>query len=143
MKQEGKALLLVDLCARIPYGVKVHIKGEYKTPRTIFNIHIEDKTVGYFKGLHYNEELVENIKTYLRSMSSMKNEEKEYFRQNSARIKVLVDAEKSVVKEYYGLTVHLIDWLNSHHLDYRGLIQRGLALEAPKEMYNIDDLVKL
>jgi hypothetical protein len=27
------------------------------------------------------------------------------------------------------------DWLNAHHFDYRGLISRGLALEAPKDMY--------
>ena len=28
-----------------------------------------------------------------------------------------------------------IDWLNSHHFDYRGLIEKGLALEAPDGMY--------
>jgi hypothetical protein len=32
---------------------------------------------------------------------------------------------------------HLYDWLNAHHFDYRGLIEKGLALEAPKDMYNI------
>ena len=31
----------------------------------------------------------------------------------------------------------VIDWLNSHHFDYRGLIKKGLALEAPEGMYNI------
>lgn len=30
-----------------------------------------------------------------------------------------------------------VDWLNAHHFDYRGLIERGLALEAPKGMYNL------
>ena len=29
-----------------------------------------------------------------------------------------------------------VDWLNKHHFDYRGLIEKGLALEAPKNMYN-------
>ena len=28
-----------------------------------------------------------------------------------------------------------IDWLNAHHFDYRGLIEKGLALEMPKDMY--------
>ena len=28
------------------------------------------------------------------------------------------------------------DWLNKHHFDYRGLIEKGLALEAPEGMYN-------
>lgn len=30
-----------------------------------------------------------------------------------------------------------IDWLNAHHLDYRGLIPKRLALEAPEGMYNL------
>ena len=30
----------------------------------------------------------------------------------------------------------LVDWLNAHHFDYRGLIEKGLALEASKDMYN-------
>ena len=30
----------------------------------------------------------------------------------------------------------LVDWINAHHFDYRGLIEKGLALEASKDMYN-------
>jgi hypothetical protein len=38
------------------------------------------------------------------------------------------------------ITIHdvghsTIDWLNAHHFDYRGLIEKGLALEAPEDMY--------
>ena len=34
-------------------------------------------------------------------------------------------------------TVNLyIDWLNTYHFDYHGLIEKGLALEAPEGMYN-------
>jgi hypothetical protein len=33
--------------------------------------------------------------------------------------------------------VNYIDWLNAHHFDYRGLIEKGLAIEAPEGMYNI------
>jgi hypothetical protein len=32
----------------------------------------------------------------------------------------------------------LVDWLNAHYFDYRGLIKKGLALEAPEDMYNIE-----
>jgi hypothetical protein len=28
-----------------------------------------------------------------------------------------------------------IDWLNAHHFDFRGLIEKGLALESPEGMY--------
>jgi hypothetical protein len=31
----------------------------------------------------------------------------------------------------------IIDWLNSHHFDYRGLIEKRLAFEAPEGMYEI------
>ena len=33
--------------------------------------------------------------------------------------------------------IYVIDWLNAHHFDYRGLIEKGLALEAPEDMYKI------
>jgi hypothetical protein len=29
----------------------------------------------------------------------------------------------------------MIDWLNVHHFDYRNLIDKGLAIEAPDGMY--------
>ena len=33
---------------------------------------------------------------------------------------------------------NLYDWLNAHHFDYRGLIEKGLALEAPEGMYKTE-----
>ena len=135
MTQEDKELLLKDLSARLPYNVKIHIKGEYKTPHTIFSIYVEDKTVGYFKGLQYNEEFIKNIKPYLRPMSSMTEEEKEEFN----KIKESVEAKFINAINDDGFTLayyELIDWLNKHHFDYRGLIFRGLALEAKDGMYN-------
>lgn len=133
MTKEDKELLLKDLSARLPYNVEIHIKGEYKTPRTIFCIHIEDKTVGYFKGLNYNEKLIENIKPYLRPMSNMTEEEKEEFEN---LLEGIVDGierwDKPDLCEEY-------DWLNSHYFDYRGLIEKGLALEAPNGMYDLEN----
>jgi hypothetical protein len=32
-------------------------------------------------------------------------------------------------------TLESYDWLNEHHFDYRGLISKGLALEAKEGMY--------
>ena len=39
--------------------------------------------------------------------------------------------------EFNVLTIDTFDWLNSHHFDYRELIEKGLALEAPEEMYKV------
>lgn len=58
---------------------------------------------------------------YLRSISSMTEEEKVTY-------SIYHDNPLNIG---YGL----IDWLNSRHFDYRGLIPKGLALKAPKDMY--------
>ena len=36
------------------------------------------------------------------------------------------------------LPTEAMDWLNAHHFDYRGLIEKGLALEAPEGMYKTE-----
>ena len=67
------------------------------------------------------------VKPYLRPMSSMTEEEK-----------IEWDAEyayNSRTYSYEGYVGKMTDWLNKHHFDYRGLIEKGLALEAPKDMY--------
>lgn len=123
MTQEDKNLLLKDLCTRLPYGVKV----DYESYIYILNeIDTACKDIDYItvriqdvKRLRCAESvLIENIKPYLRPMSSMTEEEK---------------------KEYFGRTMtigiartskEIIDWLNKYHFDYRGLIEKGLAIEV-------------
>ena len=62
---------------------------------------------------------IENVRLYLRPMSSMTEEEEIYYN-------TVYTTLKFYKKE---------DWLNAHHFDYRGLIEKGLALEAPEGMY--------
>lgn len=107
MTQEEKDLLLKDLCSRLPYGVMVKY-GNRNTP------------VKCDLDCHPSINDLENIKIYLRPMSSMTEIEKEELR-----------ALKWTKLEHY-----TVDWLNVHHFDYRGLIEEGLALEAPEGMYN-------
>jgi hypothetical protein len=113
MTNAEKQLLLKELCARLPYGVIVQDRN---------GTHI--LTPG-------NTELgTEYIKPYLRPMSSMTKEEKEDFGVpfTSEGLTTLAD------------TVECMDWLIAHHFDYRGLIENGLALEAPEDMYIIQSL---
>ena len=119
MKQEDKELLLRDLCARLPYHTIVNYRGA--------NVDLT---------LYVRSVRLEDCKPYLRPMSSMTEEERLYFHRNSARVQILVDEERAITKPFYGYTVHLLDWLNAHHFDYRGLIEKGLALEAPEGMYD-------
>ena len=137
MTTEEKQLLLQDLCARLPYKVKVSIYGG--RPVTL--------TFGDLDAEAYNTSIDDSvkIKPYLRRMSSMTEEEKKDFIDYAS-----YDIEESVNGmhyEYYlkdgvgtpeepTCNFYAIDWLNAHHFDYCGLIERGLALEAPEGMYN-------
>ena len=68
-----------------------------------------------------------NIRCYLRSMSSMTEEEQSEY-----------DKLQYLGRGDLAQGVEKIDWLNAHHFDYRGLIKKGRALEAPVDMYKTE-----
>ena len=120
MKTEDWNLLKRDLCARLPYGVIVQVPELffYTTNVKLDAIFEVDDDFRFTKSFGY---LIENVKPYLRPMSSMTEEEYEEYtklRQNiSDKLKDWKCAD-------------LIDWLNKHHFDYRGLIEKNLALDC-------------
>ena len=126
MTQEEKQLLLKDLCARIPYDTLVQLNpGAYGKPQTCRLTGVDDGEV--YLNVDPDPFRIYNIRPYLRPMSSMtKEEEKE--RNNIA---LFHSGNIASVPTY-------IDFLNKHHFDYRGLIEKGLALEAPRDMYKIN-----
>ena len=127
MTENEKQLLLKDLCARLPYGVRIRIEtitGSYA--RVEFTLSLET-----FNRLKMGiQEDRYSIKPYLRPMSSMTKEEKEKW----------FDAIHYYDKTGNPCLTHMdsYDWLNEHHFDYRGLIPMGLALEAPEGMYKTE-----
>ena len=113
---------------RLPYGVKCHFK--YGSAEDDITLGCIDNNVARFEygwggRFHVIIDAV-YIKPYLRPMSSMTEEEKKEYQYITERW--MYDADYSIVDS--------IDWLNAHHFDYRGLIQKGLALEAEEDMYN-------
>ena len=115
---EVNNIVLIDLCTRLPYRVKVEHDGEVKSIArydTRERFELTDGTITSYV----------NLKPYLRPMSSMTEEEKKEYN------KVMFQSER--YEDDYAADV---DWLNKHHFDYRGLIEKGLALEAPEGMYN-------
>ena len=114
MKTEDKELLLKDLCARLPYKVQCEIGGLKHGPYTFTGDDVEDLIIGRM------------FKPYLRPMSSMTEKECE------ERIEIFGKYCPFDSSPMY------IDWLLEHHFDFRGLIKKGLALEAPEGMYNIE-----
>jgi hypothetical protein len=82
---------------------------------------------------------IEEIKPYLRPLSSMTQEEcTQLFVLLPKHYVIYQDQIHNLGENGKILPEHIetiIDFYNSHHLDWRGLIPKGLALEAPKDMY--------
>lgn len=150
MTQEEKQLLLIDLCARLPYKVMGHATWTYLET---------DKEVKYAekdRPIEVNDlYAIWDFKPYLRPLSSMTEEERkelsklcnfitfchDYDDFGHLGIEILTDLYDK--DDYYidnNIDIRAIDWLNQHHFDYRKLIEKGLALEAPKEMYKTSEL---
>lgn len=122
MIQEHKDLLLKDLCSRLPYGVKINNMGEASVLTSINNKYRiivksgeEDKNPN-FNLAELNVLEIEDSKPYLFPLSSMTEEQK-------------MDLTKFVANGIYNENI-VYDWCNKNHFDYRGLIEKGLAIDA-------------
>lgn len=116
---QDKELLLKDLCARLPYGVKVLVDNKHwcdfdgKTPSEItfdnsYRLLFLGTKLGY-------------VKPYLFPFSSMGPE----------HYVELVDLGDETSNDcFVSFNFNQLDWLNAHHYDYRRLIEKGLALDA-------------
>lgn len=101
-----------DLCARLPYAVKMQVNNKIEI---LEGISIPDNVVEYDSFLSCE---VGEVKPFLFPLSSMTDEQKSRYNFYLTRI----------VFAYYASL--LIDWLNKNHFDYRGLIKKGLAIDA-------------
>ena len=147
MTKEEKELLLKDLCSRLPYDVKVHTNGNNNI-RTVKGIDLIVTDEGEWEyAITSNDSTpieLKYIKPYLRPLLNMTEEEKKELsgkynwgiRGNQIWIRYhsegYWDDETECPTEEY---LNLFDWFNAHHFDYRDLIEKGLALEAPEGMY--------
>ena len=150
MTEQDKQLLLIDLCARLPYGVKIdrewiapmsgspeHGVDEFST----FDIEVLSSWIDDEKGglamcddgrNHWVRKY--KCKPYLRPMSSMTEEERQEYEKTC-----FFSNEIGYIN-----TLESYDWLNKHHFAYRtidgkDMFELGLAIEAPKDMYNLNE----
>lgn len=127
MTKEDERLLLKDLCARLPYRLKVDAsRWTDNEPRTLVEVcpFLDEQLkltelAGYMSVCY--------CRPYLRSLSSMTKEEKKEY----GHIAPGIEIENGVRIP----NAHQIEWLNKKMFDYRGLIEKDLALEALKGMY--------
>ena len=132
MTQEDKELLLKDLCARLPYGVKV--ESVFINPDTKEHKSCGIEVFDAISILMIRDGLGE-FKPYLFPLSSMTEEQQEEFdRIYADDMQVVANNLKNRLdgKPYETNLGHYrhIDWLNANHFDYRGLIEKSLALDA-------------
>ena len=130
MTQEEKELLIKDISARLPYKPIVHIH--------------DIDVIDYDNYLYpdYLEKMMSSsitLKPYLRPMWSMTQEEKQELKDLLGSELVSCSdfgyLESGTFVEYissipYSLCIYVIDWLNAHYFDYRGLIEKGLAIDC-------------
>ncbi len=122
MTQEDKQLLLKDLCSRLPYGVFCSMGLDYPLPlQRLFIDKLDGILLDFYEDGEDYQVYLSEVKPYLRPMTSMTEEEREEYQniiiQHSANLE----------------SWHEVDFLNKHHLDYRGLIDKGLAIAIAEE----------
>lgn len=137
MRKEDKALLVKDLCGRLPYGVKVECVRDpdlgccdlemvdIKEDEVYISTHNPEYTNRY--------EPIENIRPYLFPLSSMTEEQEMEFNGllsevydftfRMEELLELIQIQKDIPFRY-------IDWLNANNFDCRGLVPKGLAKDA-------------
>lgn len=115
MTQKDKELLIRGISCRIPYGIIVNVGGLFDAKLTSVNWH-DEVSVEDSVGLYH----ISEVKPYLFPLSSMTKEQKQEYQYITERW--MYDSSYSIGDS--------IDWLNAHHFDYRGLIKKGLAIDA-------------
>ena len=126
MTQEDKELLLKDLCARLPYGVKIEFTWWVMDEGTCDITTLEPDHIEQIIG---NEVGNAEIKPYLFPMSSMTDEQKEEYYILCDFVPTYHHEVGDIIEDAYD-NWESIDYLNAHHFDYRGLIEKGLAIDA-------------
>lgn len=135
MKQELQELLLKDICAKLPYGIKASYYGveeECETWDEIDGITLDEDFGGYVDIGQYSLP-IERIKPYLFPLSSMTSEQKKYITDKwgvNEEFDFEIDPNWGKYFVELGDTVDFINWLNENHFDIYGLIPMELALDA-------------
>lgn len=142
MTEEQRQLLIKDLCGRLPYGVNIlHVKDGIIGVLSTINIYVEGREQKLKCSIPFFGEdnvPIEEFKPYLFPLSSMTNEQMDKIEE------ILIGHNPYIVFDFltYGDIVfhqanvsvkafaELMQLFDKEMLDYRGLIEQGLAIDA-------------
>lgn len=125
MTQEDKELLLKDLCARLPYGVKFAGNKNIYTAKGLDLIVTDEGEWEYAvtaKGIAPIE--IDFIKPYLFPLLSLPKKATREFNKTLVWVRTTRGYSESE------MTWDTFDCVNKYHIDYRNLIEKGLAIDA-------------
>ena len=143
MTQEDKELLLKDICARLPYSIKASYYGEEEECETCDEI--ECITLDGYVDIGQYSLSIERIKPYLFPLSSMNDEQAKEMQEiignpdDACIIQKIdglelwlnyIDTDPTI---WLNTIFEVQDYLNKNHFDYRGLIEKGLAIEITEK----------
>ena len=135
MTREDKDLLSKDLCTRLPYGVLCYINDDdTNTPRKLRRIEVDEldgTLLDFWTGREDCPSMqvyLSEVKPYLRPMSSMTKEEEDKFVSFTDTIFRFGENDRLCF-----FPLDAISWLNKKMFDYKGLIEKGLAIEVTEE----------
>ena len=126
MEKDLKELLLKDICARLPYGVKMnHIADDEHSPKTLIGIAKDMITLQGLGGYECVD--VDHYKPYLFPLSSVATEILDGYQDKCVELELKILNNEI---EHEDATAFEVDFHHKHHIDYRGLISKGLAIDA-------------
>lgn len=149
MTPEERELLFKDLCSRLPYGVKLQKTYDTSDPIELYSIDLDHHTIKFYK---YKGECLTicdvgdierfgklRFKPYLFPLSSMTEEQKQEY---TYIVNYIGPYDTDKWKEgefiYVEQFTRLLHFYHINHLDYRGLIEKGLAIDATgKHIYGL------
>ena len=139
MTQEEKDLLLKDLCVRLPYGVKLDCKWKTPAPNGTYGMicTMDSFLLDQICNIDDIDVPFDEVKPYLFPLSSMTEEQEEEFKnlyyryhESAFIFNERFSYDRYSIKDIGFYPCYLQDWLNKHHFDYRGLIEKRLAIDA-------------
>lgn len=139
MNEQDRELLFIDLCGRIPYEVRmfeIEPINDIQSNLTLLSITNKESVICITPSGGVIGSSIDAFKPYLFPLSSMTEEQREEFlniqtEERQILLNALIEYKSGKYDKIPIIAPYKqIDWLNKNHFDYRGLIERGLAIDA-------------